>query len=225
MTFGINGAELIILILLAVLVLGPEKLPEYARKLTEWVRTLRNMAEGAKSQFKEETGTDFDEIDWKRYDPRQYDPRRIIRDALSEPVDGETQGAAAASVSGSSGPSSGAATATSSPAPSTARDGLRGDLQAVRGQRDALREDLKEMDPRALLFGSSPRRSASVAGAVVAGTAATAAGGAETTTMPEAGASTEPTVSETVQIPELDDVAAAAPSADLPPAPFDTDAT
>src|SRR5699024_11680249 len=36
---------------------------------------------------KEETGTDFDEVDWQKYDPRQYDPRRVIREALSEPIE------------------------------------------------------------------------------------------------------------------------------------------
>lgn len=97
MTFGINGAELIILIILAVLVLGPEKLPEYTRKLTEWIRTLRRMAEGAKEQFKDETGTDFDEIDWRRYDPRQYDPRRIVREALASPAPGRRPAATASS--------------------------------------------------------------------------------------------------------------------------------
>ncbi|MEV4901729.1 twin-arginine translocase TatA/TatE family subunit [Citricoccus sp. NPDC055426] len=224
MTFGINGAELIILILLAVLVLGPEKLPHYARQLTEWIRNLRRMAEGAKTQFKEETGTDFDEIDWKRYDPRQYDPRRIIRDALSEPVDGDTQGAAAASVSGSS-----AAPAGSSPTPTSGRDGLRGDLRAARGQRDALREDLKDLDPRALLFGPSSRCPAPGAGAAAAGTgvaaagaAATAAHGAETTTAPEVAAA-ETTAPETAETTEAD--LAAAPSTDGTPAPFDADAT
>lgn len=85
--FGINGGELIVLIVLALLLLGPEKIPEYTRALGDWVRKLRRMAEGAKQQFKEETGTDFDEVDWQRYDPRQYDPRRIIRDALAEPLD------------------------------------------------------------------------------------------------------------------------------------------
>src|SRR5699024_3423702 len=44
-------------------------------------------AAGAKEQFKEETGTDFDEVDWQKYDPRQYDPRRVIREALSEPIE------------------------------------------------------------------------------------------------------------------------------------------
>ncbi len=85
--FGINGGELIILIVLALLLLGPEKIPEYLRKLREWVHKARLLAEGAKEQFKEETGTDFDEVDWKKYDPRQYDPRRVIREALSEPID------------------------------------------------------------------------------------------------------------------------------------------
>lgn len=153
MTFGINGAELIILIILAVLVLGPEKLPEYTRKLTEWIRNLRRMAEGAKVQFKDETGTDFDEIDWRRYDPRQYDPRRIIREALADPVDDP----------GASGGGSG-------PEPGT-REVLRKDLGTVRSERDALREDLKEMDPRALFFGSaSARRGSSPTPAVTDGT-------------------------------------------------------
>jgi sec-independent protein translocase protein TatB len=148
-TFGINGAELIILIILAVLVLGPEKLPEYTRKLTEWIRTLRRMAEGAKVQFKDETGTDFDEIDWRRYDPRQYDPRRIIREALADPVDApgpDGQGPGTQAGSAAAGTSSGA------------RESLRKELGAARSERDALREDLKEMDPRALFFGSSSAR-------------------------------------------------------------------
>lgn len=85
--FGINGGELIVLIVLALLLLGPEKIPEYLRTLREWIHKARVLAEGAKEQFKEETGTDFDEVDWKKYDPRQYDPRRVIREALSEPID------------------------------------------------------------------------------------------------------------------------------------------
>ena len=32
--------------------------------------------------MREEMGPDFDELDWKKLDPRQYDPRRIIREAL-----------------------------------------------------------------------------------------------------------------------------------------------
>lgn len=85
--FGINGGELIVLIVLALLLLGPEKIPQYLRTLREWIHKARVLAEGAKEQFKEETGTDFDDVDWKKYDPRQYDPRRVIREALAEPIE------------------------------------------------------------------------------------------------------------------------------------------
>ncbi|PXA80272.1 preprotein translocase subunit TatB [Auritidibacter sp. NML120779] len=85
--FGINGSELLVLVVLVLLLLGPEKIPEYTRSLRDWIRKLRQMAEGAKNSFKEETGTDFNDIDWAKYDPRQYDPRRIIREALAEPLD------------------------------------------------------------------------------------------------------------------------------------------
>ena len=85
--FGINGGELIVLVVLALMLLGPEKIPQYLRTLREWIHKARVFAEGAKDQFKEETGTDFDEVDWQKYDPRQYDPRRVIREAPSEPIE------------------------------------------------------------------------------------------------------------------------------------------
>lgn len=85
--FGINGWEAIILVVLAVVVLGPEQLPEYAAKLAHGVRKLRVMAEGAKVQLKDQLGEDYKDINWRQYDPRQYDPRRIVREALQEPLD------------------------------------------------------------------------------------------------------------------------------------------
>lgn len=82
--FGISGYQFLLLMVLAFFLIGPERLPQYARTLAEWVRKARGMAEDAKVRFREETGTDFDAVDWQKYDPRQYDPRRIIREALSE---------------------------------------------------------------------------------------------------------------------------------------------
>lgn len=95
---GINGGEFIVLIILAMVILGPERLPEYASKLAEWIRTLRGMATEAKSKIQEETGTDLDSVDWQKYDPRNYDPRRIIKEALSEESAAVQATAAAASL-------------------------------------------------------------------------------------------------------------------------------
>ena len=92
----INGWEAIILLVLGVVILGPERLPEYAAKLGRLVRQARAMAEGAKGQLREQMGPEFDDINWRQYDPRQYDPRRIVREALLDPSPTETAAAAAA---------------------------------------------------------------------------------------------------------------------------------
>ncbi|MBD7995303.1 Sec-independent protein translocase TatB [Arthrobacter sp. Sa2CUA1] len=85
--FGINGYELIVLAILAVAVLGPERLPEYASQLARLVRELRRMATGAREQLREEVGPEIDEVDWRKLDPRQYDPRRIIKEALLDDIE------------------------------------------------------------------------------------------------------------------------------------------
>lgn len=89
--FDINGSEFIILMVVAVFVIGPERMPEYAAKLAKLVRQLRSMADTAKVQLREQMGPEFDEVDWKQYDPRQYDPRRIVREALMDPGSDEDQ--------------------------------------------------------------------------------------------------------------------------------------
>ena len=82
--FDINGWEVIVLALVAVVVLGPERLPVYAAKLARAVRQLRVLAEGARVQLKDQLGPDFDDVNCRQYDPRQYDPRRIVREALMD---------------------------------------------------------------------------------------------------------------------------------------------
>jgi len=102
--FGINGPEFLLLLLIGILVIGPQRLPEYTQKLTNLVREVRRMASGAREQIKEEVGIDIDDVDWRKYDPRQYDPRRIIREALLEdapkPVSAGGPAVAAAAVAG-----------------------------------------------------------------------------------------------------------------------------
>ena len=94
--FGINPGEFALLALVAIVVIGPERLPTYSRQLREWVVKGRQMWQDGKAQIQAEVGED---IDWKSLDPRQYDPRRIVREALYEPL--PTPGAAAAAGSAS----------------------------------------------------------------------------------------------------------------------------
>ncbi|AND16899.1 Sec-independent protein translocase TatB [Rathayibacter tritici] len=80
--FGLTFDKLLIIGVIAVFVLGPDRLPHYAAQLGQLVRKVRGFATQARERVKDEMGDEFDEVDWKKLDPRQYDPRRIIRDAL-----------------------------------------------------------------------------------------------------------------------------------------------
>ena len=192
---GINGYELIILVVLELVFLGPELLPQYAQTLAEWVRKARGMAEDAKKQFKDETGTDFDDVDWRRYDPRQYDPRRIIREALADDFEetrravDEVRDAARLERPKRGGAARGASTARSA------------------GTAGAARRSGAATDPREV-FGSSSTTSS---GAVAAGMAGAAATGPVNDSAAEREAVTEP--------------AEPAPEPEPEPAPFDRDAT
>jgi sec-independent protein translocase protein TatB len=85
--FGLTFDKLLIIGVIAVVIVGPHRLPAYAARLARLVKQLRTFVDGAKDRLREEMGPEYDEIDWAKLDPRQYDPRRIIRDALldSEP--------------------------------------------------------------------------------------------------------------------------------------------
>ncbi len=78
--FDINGSELLIIIVLAMIVIGPQRLPEYAQQLRGLVRRGRDMIREGKQTLTAEAP----DVDWKQYDPRQYDPRRIVKEALAE---------------------------------------------------------------------------------------------------------------------------------------------
>jgi sec-independent protein translocase protein TatB len=82
--FGLSSEKILILLVLAVFILGPERLPQYARSLAKFIKKLRAMANDAQEQMKSELGEGYEDLDWKKLDPRQYDPRRIIREALLE---------------------------------------------------------------------------------------------------------------------------------------------
>ncbi len=95
MSWGLTFEKLLLIGLIAVILIGPDRLPGYAAQFGRLIRSLRDMANGAKSRMREEMGPDYDDVDWKKLDPRQYDPRRIIREAL---VDEEPATAAATTV-------------------------------------------------------------------------------------------------------------------------------
>ncbi|MBO0979338.1 twin-arginine translocase TatA/TatE family subunit [Microbacterium sp. SD291] len=84
MTFGLTFEKLLLIGLIAVLIIGPERLPRVAEGFAKTVRRAGEYIRDTKSKMRDEIGPEIDDVDWRKLDPRQYDPRRIIRDALLE---------------------------------------------------------------------------------------------------------------------------------------------
>lgn len=74
--FGIGFTELIIIVVIALIVLGPERLPEVARQLGTFVRDLRRMYNNLRADL----GPEFDEIEQGIRELRALDPRQQVRD-------------------------------------------------------------------------------------------------------------------------------------------------
>jgi sec-independent protein translocase protein TatB len=60
--FNLQGSELIIILLLALVVLGPEKLPEAMRKLGQFYAELKKMSSGFQQEFRNATDEPMREI-------------------------------------------------------------------------------------------------------------------------------------------------------------------
>ena len=78
--FDVNGWEFVLLAVLALVVLGPEKLPKYAADTARMIRTVRRMARDAREEVRESLGPEFADISLD-----DLDPRRLARKHLFDP--------------------------------------------------------------------------------------------------------------------------------------------
>ena len=78
--FDIGPGEFIGLAVVALIVLGPEKLPRYAADAAKMLRTVRKMASDARNEVTKELGPELSSLG-------DMNPRSLIRKHLLEPVD------------------------------------------------------------------------------------------------------------------------------------------
>lgn len=79
--FGLTIEKLFLVALIAAVIIGPRRLPQYAGRLGALVRRATLLAGDAARRAEQEAGVASIRQEWTALDPRQYDPRRIIRDA------------------------------------------------------------------------------------------------------------------------------------------------
>lgn len=81
--FDIGFFEIAFLLLIALLVLGPDRLPRLARTLGGWVRRARSIVSGVREELDRELSTE----DWKR----EIDKQRAQLKELQERLDADVQ--------------------------------------------------------------------------------------------------------------------------------------
>ena len=78
----IGAGELLALGVVAVIVLGPERLPRYAAEAARVVRKVRRIADDARDEVSKELGPEFGDLSL-----RDLNPRTMVRKHLLDPID------------------------------------------------------------------------------------------------------------------------------------------
>ncbi|HJQ44512.1 MAG TPA: sec-independent translocase [Jatrophihabitantaceae bacterium] len=80
--FNVGPMELLVLAVVGLIVLGPDKLPDLARDAARMIRTLRDLATGARAQLREELGPEFADVDLRSLHPRTAIQRAVLGDDI-----------------------------------------------------------------------------------------------------------------------------------------------
>jgi sec-independent protein translocase protein TatB len=80
----INGPEFVLLLVVAVILFGPERLPDLARKAARLLRYLRTVAGSAQQQLSKELGPGFEDLDFRDLHPKTFVQKHLLDDV--EPV-------------------------------------------------------------------------------------------------------------------------------------------
>ena len=78
MFFDIGPLELVALAVIALLVLGPDKLPRYAADATRMLRQVRRMASDAKAEVSRELGPELQDISMADLNPRSLVRKHLL---------------------------------------------------------------------------------------------------------------------------------------------------
>ena len=90
--FDVGLLELAVIALVAVVVLGPDKLPDLARQAAQLLHRARGLATNARDELRNELGPGYSDLELRDLDPRTI-VRKHITEAMAE-VDREQAQAA-----------------------------------------------------------------------------------------------------------------------------------
>jgi sec-independent protein translocase protein TatB len=84
MFFDIGLGEVLGLAVLAMFLVGPERLPKVAGEAAKWVKKIRDLANTATAELKENLGPGFEDLQ-----PKDLNPKTFVKKQISEMLDEE----------------------------------------------------------------------------------------------------------------------------------------
>jgi Tat protein translocase TatB subunit len=74
----VGWGEIALLVIVALFVFGPEKLPQVAQEAGRMIRSLRKMARDFSEDVKQELGPEFQDLDLEDLNPRTFVRKRLL---------------------------------------------------------------------------------------------------------------------------------------------------
>ena len=81
--FDVGLLELAVIALVAVIVLGPDRLPDLARQAAQLLHRARGLAHNARDELRTELGPDYADLPLRDLDPRAIG-RKHLTEAMAE---------------------------------------------------------------------------------------------------------------------------------------------
>jgi len=84
MIFDVGGGELLAIIVIAVILFGPERVPDLAKKAGRIIAYLRDVANSATDTIKTQLGPEFDDLTPADLNPKRLLERTILKDVQAD---------------------------------------------------------------------------------------------------------------------------------------------
>jgi sec-independent protein translocase protein TatB len=76
--FGIGGGEFIAIALLAAVLVGPDKLPQLTTDSAKFIRRIRDLAQGATKDLRENLGPGYEDLTVSDLHPKKFISKHFL---------------------------------------------------------------------------------------------------------------------------------------------------
>lgn len=81
--FGIDAVELVLIIVIAILLFGPEKMPEYSRKAARIFVYLRGVANNTQNTLREQLGPEYSDLELTDLNPKAFIKKHLSQEVAA----------------------------------------------------------------------------------------------------------------------------------------------